>query len=86
MPALPQKPSKHATVYASLLGDLQAGRLRGGDRLPTEAQLVRQFGVSRITVSRAVRDLQAAGLVERKPGSGTFVRGSRTAGGLSLAS
>ena len=84
MPALPLKPSKHATVYASLLGDLQAGRLRGGDRLPTEAQLVRQFGVSRITVSRAVRDLQAAGLVERKPGSGTFVRGSRTVGGLSF--
>ena len=45
-----------------------------------EAQLVRQFGVSRITVSRAVRDLQAAGLVERKPGSGTFVRGSRHRG------
>jgi DNA-binding LacI/PurR family transcriptional regulator len=42
--------------------------------LPSEAELVRQFGASRITVGRAVRDLQLAGLVERKAGSGTYVK------------
>jgi DNA-binding LacI/PurR family transcriptional regulator len=36
--------------------------------------LVGRFGLSRITVGRALRDLQAAGLVERRAGSGTFVR------------
>jgi DNA-binding LacI/PurR family transcriptional regulator len=42
-------------------------------RLPSEAQLVERFGVSRITVGRALRDLQAAGVVTRRAGAGTFV-------------
>jgi len=45
-----------------------------GARLPSEADLGRRFGASRITVGRALRDLQTAGLVERRAGSGTFVR------------
>ena len=45
------------------------GQLKRGDRLPSEADLGRTFGASRITVGRAVRDLQAAGLVERRAGS-----------------
>src|SRR5438309_747044 len=53
------------------------GRWKEGDRLPSEAELVRQFGASRITVGRAVRDLQQAGLVERRAGSGSFVRAAR---------
>lgn len=47
--------------------------------MPSEADLVRQFGVSRITVSRAMRDLQAAGLVERRVGAGSFVAQPRPA-------
>ena len=53
---------------------IAAGRFGPGDRLPSEADLVRRFGASRITVGRALRDLQAAGLIERRVGSGTFVR------------
>ena len=45
---------------------------------------MQQFGVSRITVSRAVRDLQRAELVERRPGSGTYVKATRAAGALSF--
>ena len=45
--------------------------------MPSEAELVRQFGASRITVSRAMRDLQQAGLVDRQAGSGSYVRLAR---------
>lgn len=46
-----------------------------GAQMPTEAALVAQFGVSRMTVNRALRELQAEGLVERVQGVGTFAAG-----------
>ena len=66
------RPRKYLEVYTALRRDLQSGRWKHGDRMPTEADLVETFGVSRITVARAMRDLQAAGLVKRRAGSGTF--------------
>jgi GntR family transcriptional regulator, arabinose operon transcriptional repressor len=75
---------KYRQVYSALRRDIQSGRLAKGDRLPSEADLVRLFGASRITVGRAVRDLQAAGLVERRPGAGTFVKVPQSGGGLSF--
>src|SRR5438128_9209824 len=65
---------KYRHVYRTLEGGIQAGRWKEGDRLPSEAELVRLFGTSRITVGRAVRDLQLAGLVERRAGSGSYVK------------
>ena len=53
---------------------IAAGRYAIGARLPSEAQLVRLHGVSRPTVIRALKDLQATGLIERRMGSGSFVR------------
>jgi GntR family transcriptional regulator of arabinose operon len=82
--AVSQKTPKYRQVYSTLRRDIQSGRLKGGDRLPSEADLVRQFGASRITVGRAVRELQTAGLVDRKAGSGTFVKTAQGAGGLSF--
>lgn len=80
-PSLP----KHRQVYEALEREIQAGRWKSGDRFPSEAELVRQFGASRITVGRAVRDLQLAGLVERRAGSGTYVKTPAHAeGGLSF--
>jgi DNA-binding LacI/PurR family transcriptional regulator len=75
---------KYQQVCAALRGDIQSGRLGRGDRLPSEATLGRVFGASRITVGRAVRELQLAGLVERRAGSGTYVKGSQPAGALSF--
>jgi len=75
---------KHRQVYLALQREIQSGQLRKGDRLPSEAKLVRTFGASRITVGRAVRDLQRAGLVERRAGSGTYVRSMRAPDGLSF--
>lgn len=48
-----------------------------GERLPSEAELCGQFGVSRMTARHAVQQVEAEGLIERRRGAGTFVR-SRT--------
>jgi LacI family transcriptional regulator len=66
--------TKHRQVFEHVLADIDSGKLKEGDRLPSEAELVRQFASSRPTVARALRDLQNLGLVERKVGSGTYVR------------
>src|SRR5437016_13228487 len=75
---------KYSQVYSALRRDIESGRWREETKLPSEVDLVRQFGVSRITVTRDVRELQAAGLVQRVAGSGTFVKRSRTTLGQSF--
>jgi len=76
--------SKHAQVFAALALDIRQGRWLPGERVPSEAELVERFGVSRITVSRAMRDLKQAGLVERRPGSGSFVTDRKSPDALSF--
>ena len=71
------KPPKYRKVFDALQREINSGRLRAGDRLPSEAELERSFGASRITVGRAVKDLQLAGLVERRAGSGSYVKSRR---------
>src|SRR5512132_3202484 len=71
------EPPKYQKVYATLRREIESGRWKPGDRLPSEADLVRSFDTSRITVGRAVRDLQAEGLVQRRAGSGTYVAPAR---------
>jgi DNA-binding LacI/PurR family transcriptional regulator len=79
MPSAPTSPTrKYQHVFQTLRERITSGELKEGDRLPSEAELVRQFGASRITVSRAMRDLQQAGLVERQAGSGSYVRLARS--------
>ena len=75
---------KYQWVYAALRREIESGRWKRGERLPSEADLVKKFGASRITVGRAVRELQTAGLVERRAGSGTYVRAPHSAGALSF--
>jgi GntR family histidine utilization transcriptional repressor len=59
-------------VKQHLKDGLAAGRWPPGALMPSEADLVAQFGVSRMTVNRALRELQAEGLVDRSQGVGTF--------------
>lgn len=63
--------------YRRLAEDLRArianGELRAGDRLPSEAQLSVEHGVSRGTVVRAITELVSQGLVNRRQGSGSYV-------------
>jgi GntR family histidine utilization transcriptional repressor len=56
-----------------VLGEIHAGTWREGDLVPSEHELVRRFGVARMTVNRAIRELAAEGILTRSQGTGTFV-------------
>jgi DNA-binding LacI/PurR family transcriptional regulator len=77
---------KHREISRRLLAEIAAGRYPAGGRLPSEAQLVKEYHVSRPTVGRALLDLQRDGLIERRAGSGTYVceRQERLSGGRPL--
>lgn len=53
--------------------EIDSGQLAPGDRIPTEKSLMEKFSASRMTVHRAIRGLSDEGLIERIPGSGSFV-------------
>lgn len=65
---------KHRKISTRLEIEIATGKYGAGARLPSEVQLVKQFQVSRPTVARALRDLETKGLIERRAGSGTYVR------------
>lgn len=50
-----------------------SGRLRPADRLPAERELARTFGVGRSAVREAIRAMEFLGILEARPGEGTFV-------------
>ena len=62
----------YTRVKDFLKRQLSHARWRPGELMPSEAELVAKFGVSRMTVNRALRELQAEGLVDRVQGVGTF--------------
>jgi DNA-binding LacI/PurR family transcriptional regulator len=63
----------HAQLLASLRARLRAGEWRPGDLLPTDAAFCRAYGVSQITVARALTELAREGAVRRQRGRGTTV-------------
>lgn len=60
-------------VKAFIKSRISAGTWKPGDPVPSEAALMTQFGISRMTVNRALRELAAEGMVTRVQGSGTRV-------------
>ncbi|HEX6362892.1 MAG TPA: histidine utilization repressor [Albitalea sp.] len=67
------RPLTYETVKASIEQRIAAGGWQPGVRLPSERELVQEFGCARMTVHRALRELEAEGLVERRQGSGSYV-------------
>nr|WP_207794169.1 FadR/GntR family transcriptional regulator [Ramlibacter algicola] len=68
------------------LGDrIRDGRLAAGSKLPTEGEIMEEFGVSRTVVREAISRLSAAGMVETRHGVGTFVIGHGDAGSFRIA-
>ncbi|AMD02745.1 HTH-type transcriptional repressor YvoA [Halomonas chromatireducens] len=65
--------TKSHRIYLLLKDAILSGRLAPGRKLPGELKLADQYGVSRVTVRRAMQALNEAGLVARKPGLGTVV-------------
>ena len=72
-------------IVDALSQDIREGRLKPGDKLPTESALVDRFDVSRTVVREAISRLQASGLVETRHGIGTFVMEPREAGTFRIA-
>jgi GntR family histidine utilization transcriptional repressor len=69
MPAAPA----YSLIKDFIRDRISSGEWKPGDPVPSETALVDQFGVSRMTVNRALRELAAEGLVARTQGSGTRV-------------
>jgi DNA-binding GntR family transcriptional regulator len=69
--------TKLARVCESIVGRIESGALREGDRLPSEEQLAAGLRVSVGTVQKALTRLVHSGLISRQHGRGTFVSGSR---------
>lgn len=61
-------------IIDTLVRDIAAGRLSDGERLPPERRMAEDFAVAVGTLRRALRDLEAKGLVERIQGSGNYIR------------
>ena len=60
-------------IAEGLVGQIETGELAPGDQLPSERELSEKLGVNRMTLRRALRALEAQGLVVRKHGVGTFI-------------
>lgn len=77
-PEIGIEPIKSTRIYEEIVRQIKAmiaeGRLKSGDQLPPERDLAGKFVVSRTSVREALRALESLGLVEVRPGEGTFVR------------
>jgi GntR family transcriptional regulator len=67
----------YGKVEEVLAAEIAAGELQPEDRLPSEDELLTRFGVSRITIRRAIQNLIQRGMVEIRRGHGTFVLAPR---------
>jgi GntR family transcriptional regulator, arabinose operon transcriptional repressor len=75
---------KYEAVRQYFAKAISSGEYGPGQRLPSESELVKTFGASRPTVNRALRELQLAGVIERRAGSGSYVRAGTTAHGYTF--
>lgn len=73
--SLARRPRLSHAVTEELQRQIASGGLAPGARLPTEQQMVMQFGVSRTVIREAISTLRANGLVDVRQGSGVFVSG-----------
>src|SRR5690606_26121958 len=74
----PMEPLKAHRLYLPLRVEVLTGEPAVDARLPSESALAQEHGVSRVTVRRALDRLAGDGMIERRPGSGTFVSGGKT--------
>jgi len=72
----------HEQISSHLRREIDSGDLVPHAQLPSEHELCEQFGVSRVTVRRALQTLEADGLVYRRQGLGSFVCERRVPQGL----
>jgi GntR family histidine utilization transcriptional repressor len=73
MPPQPPATTLHDRIKEYVSQGIRDGTWPVGEKLPSEHELVAHFGVSRMTVNKALRELVASGRIVRVPGVGTFV-------------
>lgn len=76
LPSVDRQPRVRRSTYIAnhLREMIFSGALKPGDRLPTEEQLCKHFGVSRTTLRESVQMLRVSGLLDVTPGRGSFIR------------
>ncbi|MCM3163211.1 GntR family transcriptional regulator [Metabacillus litoralis] len=60
-----------------IIEDIEIGKLKHGDKLPSERDLAAQYGISRMTARHTLSALEREGLVERRVGAGSFVSNNK---------
>ena len=65
---------KYAVVMASLIDRINSGEFESNTMLPPESDLIREYGVSRITIRKALEELEEQDYIFRKQGKGTYVK------------
>lgn len=69
-----QAATKYHLVYQHYIEQIESGEMKDGQQLPTEEELCSLFGVSRVTVRKALDDLAIQGYIVKKHSKGSFVR------------
>jgi GntR family transcriptional regulator len=75
MPKIEETQPKYLQIAHHIRDQILRGDLRPGDEVPSERQLAADWNVSRPTAARSLEALSHQGLVEKRQGSGTYVRG-----------
>ena len=70
----PRKVTLVASIVEQLVENIQNGTLQPGEKLPSERQLIQMLGVGRSSVREALQGLVMMGLVEVRPGQGSYVK------------
>lgn len=73
-PSPSERPNKYKAIFLQLQEAILRGKYTEGQKIPSEAQISRTFGASRLTAGRALKELEVAGLIERRAGSGSYVK------------
>jgi DNA-binding GntR family transcriptional regulator len=76
LPPMGRPATRYSTLARMLTEEIESGRYKVGEKIPTEAELQQRFDVSRHTVREALRDLKGRGLILARAGVGTVVRAS----------
>jgi LacI family transcriptional regulator len=71
----------HRQIFEHVHDCILSGAYPADGRLPTDGQLMRRFRTTRATVAKAMKELERTGLIQRRPGAGSFVRPADRANG-----
>lgn len=65
--------SKYVSIYNELVGDIENGILKNGEKLKSESDLMKQYDVSRDTIRKSLNLLEQNGYIQKLKGKGSFV-------------